>query len=70
VVLVAVIGAGWLLAADQRGGRRLDDPDDLVRLEVGTAFARGVRVIPVLVEITVMPGRGDLPDSLAGSCPP
>jgi hypothetical protein len=66
VVLVAVIGAGWLLAADQWGGRRLDDPDDLVRLEVGTALARGVRVIPVLVETAVMPGRGDLPDSLAG----
>jgi hypothetical protein len=26
-VLVAVIGPGWLTAADERGGRRLDDPD-------------------------------------------
>jgi hypothetical protein len=65
-VLVAVIGPGWLAAADQRGGQRLDDPDDLVRLEIGTALARGVRVIPVLVEGAVMPGREDLPDSLAG----
>jgi hypothetical protein len=65
-VLVAVIGPDWLTAADERGGRRLDDPDDLVRLEVGAALARGVRVIPVLVEGTVMPGREDLPDSLAG----
>ena len=66
VVLVAVIGPGWLLAADERGGRRLDDPDDLVRLEIGAALARGVRVIPVLVEGAVMPRREDLPDSLAG----
>src|SRR5215469_14357730 len=57
VVLVAVIGPGWLAAADKRGGRRLDDPDDLVRLEIGTALVRGVRVIPVLVEGAVMPGR-------------
>ena len=49
-VLVAVIGPGWLRTADERGGRRLDDPDDLVRLEIGAALARGVRVIPVLVE--------------------
>ena len=65
-VLVAVIGPGWLLAADEQGKRRLDDPDDLVRLEIGTALARGVRVIPVLVGGAVMPRRGDLPDSLAG----
>ena len=30
VVLVAVIGPGWLAAADAGGGRRLDEPDDLV----------------------------------------
>ena len=65
-VLVAVIGPGWLAAADELGGRRLDDPDNLVRLEIGAALAHGVRVIPVLVEGAVMPRRGDLPDSLAG----
>jgi TIR domain len=65
LVLVAVIGPGWLAAADEQGGRRLDDPDDLVRLEIGAALARQVRVIPVLVEGAVMPRRTDLPDSLA-----
>src|ERR1035438_4394450 len=49
VVLVAVIGPDWLLAADERGKRRLDDPDDLVRREIGRALARQVRVIPILV---------------------
>src|SRR5215469_15423668 len=65
-VLVAVIGPSWLTAADERGRRRLDDPDDIVRLEIEAALARDVRVIPILVEGTVMPGRKDLPESLAG----
>src|SRR5690349_5061142 len=65
-VLLAVIGPSWLTATDERGRRRLDDPDDIVRLEIEAALARGVRVIPILVESTVMPGRNDLPDSLAG----
>lgn len=64
-VLVAVVGPAWLTATDERGRRRLDDPDDFVRLEIETALARGVRVIPVLAQGAVMPGRDDLPESLA-----
>jgi phage gpG-like protein len=63
-VLVAVIGPGWLTAGER--GRRLDDPHDWVRVEIGTALKRGVRVIPVLVGGAVMPARGDLPEDLAG----
>ena len=65
-VLLAIIGPAWLTATDERGRRRLDDPDDIVRLEIEAALARGVRVIPILVEGAVMPGRQDLPESLAG----
>ena len=64
-VLLAIIGPTWLTAADERGCRRLDDPDDIVRLEVEAALARAVRVIPILVEGAVMPVREDLPESLA-----
>ena len=64
-VLVAVIGPTWLTAADGRGRRRLDDPGDFVRLEIETALARGVRVIPVLAQGAMMPGGDDLPESLA-----
>lgn len=65
-VPVAVIGPKWLTAIDQRGRRRLDDPDDLVRLGIEAALARDVRVIPILVGDAVMPDRDDLPESLAG----
>src|SRR6266542_3564286 len=65
-VLLAVIGPNWLTATDEQGRRRLDDPDDIVRLEIEAALARNVRVIPILVEGAVMPGRQDLPESLAG----
>src|SRR6185437_14616575 len=47
-VLLAIIGPTWLSAVDLHGRRRLDDPDDLVRLEIEAALARGVRVIPIL----------------------
>jgi thioredoxin len=65
-VLLAVIGPNWLIATDERGRRRLDEPDDNVRLEIEAALARDVRVIPILVEGAIMPDRGDLPESLAG----
>jgi hypothetical protein len=64
-VLLAIIGPTWLTVADERGHRRLDDPNDIVRLEVGAALARSVLVIPILVEGAVMPTRQDLPESLA-----
>ena len=65
-VLLAVIGLQWLTATDQEGHRRLDDPDDFVRLEIEAALQRDIRVIPILVDGTVMPQRQQLPDSLAG----
>lgn len=65
-VLLAVIGPEWLTATDGRGRRRLDDPADIVRLEIEAALDRGVRVIPILVDGASMPYREDLPGSLAG----
>jgi hypothetical protein len=64
-VLLALIGRNWLTATDEAGRCRLDDPDDIVRLEVEAALERGIRVIPVLAEGATMPRRQDLPDSLA-----
>ncbi len=66
-VLLAVIGTTWLTVADGAGRRRLDDPEDFVRVEIETALGRSdVLVIPVLVgAATRMPAAADLPGSLA-----
>ena len=62
--LVAVIGREWLQASDTTGGRRLEDPADLVKLEIATALERDIRVIPVLVQGAQMPLAVDLPEEL------
>ena len=63
-VLLAVIGPGWLDAHDEKGHRRLDNPDDFVRIEIGTALKRGIPVIPILLEGTPVPKADQLPDDL------
>ena len=57
-VQLAIIGSEWLT------GRRIDNPDDLVRVEIETAMGRDIPVIPVLVGGAEMPPESELPDSL------
>src|SRR6266545_1762647 len=64
-VLIVVIGREWLRLKDAAGRRRLDDPQDFVRLEVAMALERDIRVVPVLVEDAPMPRTEDLPPDLA-----
>ena len=65
-VLLAIIGREWLAIQDPRSKRaRLDNPDDFLRVEVGTALKNeNIRVIPVLVERSSMPAAEDLPPDL------
>jgi hypothetical protein len=62
--LVALIGKNWLASADKDGRRRLDDPNDFVRIEIEAALERNVPVIPVLVDGAAMPQATDLPETL------
>src|SRR5213596_405363 len=48
--LVALIGKEWVSVRDRHGRRRLDDPNDYVRVEIRTTLERNVLVIPVLVQ--------------------
>lgn len=61
-VVVAVVGPGW--AGSREGKRRLDDPADFVRMEIAAALQRGIPVIPVLLDNTVMPNAEELPEEL------
>lgn len=63
-IALVVIGRHWLAAADSKGRRRLDRPNDPVATEVAAALARGIRVIPVLVEGAEMPDEEELPLAL------
>ena len=62
--LLSLIGAQWLEMRDAQGRRRLDDPHDFARLEVESALARDVKVIPVLLQDAKMPEPEDLPETL------
>jgi TIR domain-containing protein len=64
-VLLALIGDRWLTITDQEGRRRLDDPEDFVRLEIEAALRHNVRVIPILLQGARLPQVGELPPSLA-----
>jgi glycerophosphoryl diester phosphodiesterase len=64
-VLLALIGPEWVMIKDETGQRRIDDPEDFVRLEIQTALDRHVRVIPILVDDARMPRASDLPSDLA-----
>lgn len=64
-VLLVLIGDQWLTVKDDAGRRRLDDPEDFIRLEVETGLERDVWVIPVLVEGARLPEAKELPESMA-----
>ena len=64
-ILLALIGQDWLDIAGSDGSRRLDDPDDFVRLEIEAALARKVLLIPILIDGAMMPRGDQLPPSIA-----
>ncbi|MGF1569412.1 MAG: toll/interleukin-1 receptor domain-containing protein [Nodosilinea sp.] len=62
--MIVVIGPDWLTAAHPDGRRRLDEPEDWVRVEVETGLNRDILVIPVLVDGARVPNEADLPGAL------
>src|SRR5262249_26237354 len=63
-VLLAVIGPNWLNARDEDGNRRLDNPHDFVRVEIGAALQRNIPVIPILLDGAKVPKPSQLPKEL------
>jgi TIR domain len=62
--LLAVIGPRWLDVIDEAGDRRLDDPNDFVRVEIAAALQRDIPVIPILLDGTKIPRVDRLPPDL------
>lgn len=60
-VMLVLIGPNWLTVTDEAGRRRIENPEDYVRIEVESALRFGKRVVPVLVQKTEMPGANALP---------
>lgn len=63
-VMVTVIGPNWLEVRADDGSRRLDDPEDWVRMEIERALERGVVVIPTTVGGASLPSKRELPEPL------
>jgi hypothetical protein len=63
-VVLAIIGKSWAEATDNSGCRRLENPNDFVRLEIVAALRSGCRVIPVLLDGAEMPDPTLLPPDL------
>jgi hypothetical protein len=64
-VMLAVIGARWVVAAGRGDTRRIDDPEDWTRRELALAFGAGVLVIPVLTDGAELPAETELPADIA-----
>jgi hypothetical protein len=65
-VLLVCMGKSWLNATNEKGERRLDDPNDFVRLEIATALQRDIPTVPVLFDDTSFPAPHELPVDLRG----
>lgn len=65
-VMLVLIGPGWLDARDEQGHRRLNNPDDWVRLEIAHALRRNITVIPVRINGAALPARAALPEDIRG----
>lgn len=64
-VMLALIGKRWATMTEASGQRRLDNPNDFVRLELESVLERGIPVVPVLVDNAELPAADALPPSLA-----
>jgi TIR domain-containing protein len=62
-ILLAVIGPRWL-GTDEHGHHAVADETDWVRIEIETALAKKIPVIPILIDRLRMPKPSDLPETL------
>lgn len=64
VAVLILISKGWVDVRDANGQRRIDNPDDPLRLEIADAIKDGAKIIPILLENAQMPSEQELPEEL------
>lgn len=62
--VIVLIGPDWLSLKNDKGQRRLEDPQDWVAQEIASAIELKKPIFPVLVENAAMPRAEELPDRL------
>jgi TIR domain len=62
-VLLALIGRNWL-SSNSESGRRIDNSNDFVRIEISRALERRIPIIPVLLDGASTPRSEDLPENI------
>ncbi len=62
--MLVLMGKDWAKAADSQGKRRLDNPNDPIRIELTDGLKHRAAVIPVLLADAQMPSAADLPPEL------
>ena len=60
-VLLLIIGREWIKVKGPNGIRRIDDPNDYVRIEIETAIENKIRIIPILIGDTNLPSPDKFP---------
>lgn len=65
-VVLVMIGERWSGETKKTGKRRIDSPEDFVRIEIESALQRNIPVIPLLIHTAQMPTEASLPESLKG----
>jgi len=63
-IILVLIGSTWLDSTDNNGKRKIDNPNDFVRIEIKIALEKNKIVIPVLIEDVEMPRSRSLPEVL------
>ncbi len=64
-IMLALISPGWAEVIDPATGkRRLENPNDFVRIEVAAGLARGIPVVPIILDKAELPKKANLPRDL------
>lgn len=63
-LMIIIIGKTWLESIDTQGKRRIDDPNDFVRIELEFALSMNLPIIPVTLANVSIPLESELPETI------